>query len=76
MSREKKYREPVTPRDVLIPLGVGLVLGIAVFVMQGGFSAKDAEAFWHALCDAMAVPGLLLTCAGLLSVAGSQWAGD
>ena len=76
MNREKENREPTAPRDVLIPLGVGLVLGIAVFVMQGGFSAKDAETFWHALCDAMAVPGLLLTCVGLLSVVSGQGAFD
>ena len=72
MSREKKYREPVTPRDVLIPRGVGLVLGAVVFTAQGGFSAGDAEAFWRAVCDALAVPGLLLTCAGLLSFASGQ----
>ena len=65
MSREQNHREPVTPRDVLIPLGVGLVLGAVVFTAQGGFSAGDAEAFWRAVCDALAVPGLLLTCAGL-----------
>ena len=72
MSREKKYREPVTPRDVLIPLGVGLVLGVIVFAARGGFSAGDAEAFWRAACDALAVPGLLLTCSGLLTFASAQ----
>ena len=74
MSREQNYREPVTPRDVLIPLGVGLVLGAIVFTAQGGFSAGDAEAFWRAVCDALAIPGLLLTCAGLLSFASGQGA--
>ena len=72
MSREKKNREPVTPRDVLIPLGVGLVLGAVVFTAQGGFSAGDAETFWRAVCDAMTVPGLLLACAGLLSFVSEQ----
>ena len=74
MSREQNHREPVTPRDVLIPLGVGLVLGAVVFTVQGGFSAGNAEAFWRAACDALAVPGLLLTCAGLLSYASGQGA--
>ena len=53
MSREKKYREPVTPRDVLIPLGVGLVLGIVIFVAQGGFRTGDKETLWRAVCDAL-----------------------
>ena len=76
MSRDNKIREPITPRDVLIPLGVGLVLGVTAFILQGGFSAKDNEGLWHALCDAAAVPGLLLTCAGLLSVVSGQGAFD
>ena len=76
MNPDKETRDPIAPRDVLIPLGVGLVLGIAVFAMQGGFSAKDAEGFWHAMCDAAAVPGLLMTCIGLLSVVSGQGAFD
>ena len=76
MSREKENRDPITPRDVLIPLGVGLVLGMVVFTVQGGFTAGDAEAFWQALSDAAAVPGLLLTGAGLLSFASGQGAFD
>ena len=76
MSREKGIREPITPRDVLIPLGVGLVLGAVVFTARGGFSAGDAEAFWRAVCDALAVPGLLMTSAGLLSFVSGQGAFD
>ena len=76
MSREKKYREPVTPRDVLIPLGVGLVLGIVIFVAQGGFRTGDKETLWRAVCDALTVPGVLLTCMGLLSFVSEQGAFD
>ena len=76
MSGNKENRDPITPRDVLIPLGVGLVLGIVTFMIRGGFTAGDREAFWSALCDALAVPGLLLTCAGLLSVVSGQGAFD
>ena len=76
MTRKKEDRKPVTPRDVLIPLGVGLVMGVIVFAAQGGFSAGDAEAFWQALCDAFTVPGLLLACVGLLSFASGQGAFD
>lgn len=72
MNRDRKIREPVTPRDVLIPLGVGFALGIATFAVKGGFSAGDAEAFWGAVCDATAVPGLLLTCLGLFPVVSEQ----
>ena len=76
MSREKEIRDPVTPRDVLIPLGVGLVLGTVIFVVQSGFSAGDAETFWSAMSDAMTVPGILLTGSGLLSVVSEHGAFD
>ena len=76
MSREKKYREPVTPRDVLIPLGVGLVLGLVTFIVQGGFAAREQEPLWRAVCDALTVPGVLLTCMGLLSFVSEQGAFD
>ena len=76
MSREKPIRDPVTPRDVLLPLGVGLVLGAVTFVIQGGFASGEREVFWRAVCDALSVPGLLLTGAGLLSVASEQGAFD
>ena len=76
MSRKRELRDPITPRDVLIPLGVGIVLGIITFWVKGGFSAGTPEAFWQALCDAMTVPGLLLTCIGLLSVVSGEGAFD
>ena len=76
MSRERSSREPLTPRDVLIPLGVGLVLGVVTFIIRDGFSAEDDKALWHAICDALAVPGLLLTCTGLLSVSSKEGAFD
>lgn len=72
MSWEKPIRDPITPRDVLIPLGVGLVLAVVAFVTQGGLKAGDSETLWRAVCDALSVPGLLLTCAGLLSVVSEQ----
>ena len=72
MSRGKKNREFITPRDILIPLGVGLVLGIVVFTVQGGFTAGDTKIIWRNVCDALAVPGLLLACMGLLSFASGQ----
>ena len=76
MSRNGKVREPVTPRSILIPLGAGLVLAAVTFTVQGGFSAADTEAFWRAVCDAMTVPGMMLTCLGLLSVVSGQGAFD
>lgn len=76
MSREKKLREPVTPRDVLIPLGVGLVLGFITFSLQGGLAAREKEPLWRAVCDALTVPGILLTCMGLFSFVSEQGAFD
>ncbi len=76
MSREKKYREPITPRDVLIPLGVGFALGVVTFAVQGGFKRGNEEALWHAVCDALTVPGILLTGMGLLSFVSEQGAFD
>lgn len=76
MSREKPIRDPITPRDVLIPLGVGLVLGAVTFLTRGGLEAGDSETFWRAVCDAFSVPGLMMTCAGLLSLASEQGAFD
>ena len=76
MSREKRYREPLAPRDILIPLGVGLVLGFVLFTLRGGFAAGEGEPFWRAVCDALSVPGLLLTCAGLFSFVSEQGAFD
>ena len=72
MSRGKGMRESIAPRDVLIPLGVGLILGIVAFTAQGGFTAVNTGDFWRAVCDALAVPGLLLTCLGLLSFVSGQ----
>ena len=76
MSREKQYREPVTPREILIPLGVGLVLGLATFIVQGGFAAREQEPLWRAVCDALTIPGILLTGMGLLSFVSEQGAFD
>ena len=76
MSRERSCREPLTPRNVLIPLGIGLVLGLVTFIIRDGFSAEDDKALWHAICDALTVPGLLMTCTGLLSVFSKEGAFD
>ena len=75
MSREST-REPVTVRGILKAAAAGLVIGIAVFALRGGFAPEDRETFWVAVCDAFAVPGLLLTCTGLLSAVSGQGAFD
>ena len=61
---------------VLIPLGVGFALGVVTFAVQGGFKRGNEEALWHAVCDALTVPGILLTGMGLLSFVSEQGAFD
>ena len=74
MSRP--LREPVTLRSVLIPLGIGLFLALAVLIFREGFPGQEEETFWRALCDALTAPGVLLTCFGLLSVVSEHGAFD
>ena len=66
----------VTPRSVLIPAGIGLAVGIAVFAARGGFGAGTEEELWLAICDGLTVPGLMLTCMGLLHAVSGQGAFD
>ena len=75
MNRET-VREPVTVRSILVPAAVGIVTGTVVFILRGGLAAEDGKALWFAVCDALAVPGLMLTCAGLLTLVSGQGAFD
>ena len=76
MSREGNQREPVTARSILIPVGIGLFLALAAMLFREDSPGRDEEAFWRALCDALTVPGVLLTCFGLLSLVSEQGAFD
>ncbi len=62
-------------RRVLIALGFGLAAGAGVFLI-GGVPETGTEAFWRKLCDALTVPGVLLTGMGLLSLASAHGAFD
>ena len=75
MKEQKEIREPVTAKGILIPLGIGLVLAVAVLVI-GGIPEEGTEEFWRKLCDAFTVPGILLTGMGLLSLAAGHGAFD
>ena len=51
------------------------IAGIAVFFVlmttQGGFTAEDPAEKWRIICDALFVPGVLLTALGLLLFASN-----
>ena len=72
--RGGKGRAGLTPRQVIVPLGIAAALFLGVLAAEGGFGAESAEAFWRALCDALTVPGVLLGGAGLLAVVSDHGA--
>ena len=76
MSPERKAREPVTLRGVLITTGIGLTIGMIVLVLRDGFAPTDEAGFWMNAADALSIPGILLICAGLLSAVSEQGAFD
>ncbi len=76
MSSERKSREPVTLRGVLITAGIGLVIGAIVLILRGRSAPANEAGFWMNITDALSVPGVLLVCAGLLSVVSEQGAFD
>ena len=75
MKEEKSIREPVTAKGILISLGIGLAMAVAVMAI-GGVPEKGTEAFWRKLCDAFTVPGVLMTGIGLISVVSGHGAFD
>ena len=56
------------PRSWLICLCIGAALCLTLLLGRGGLAAENETAFLHILCDALFVPGAMLTCAGLLSI--------
>ena len=72
MSGRKTGIRPVTAREVLIPLGIAVFLFFGTMLLNSGFTASDEAVLWSALCDALTVPGVLLTGAGLLAVVANQ----
>ena len=76
MKKSQRDFRPVTAREIGIPLGIGAALFLGMMLGNRGFAPADAEGFWHALCDALTVPGVLLTGAGLLAVVSDLGAFD
>ncbi len=70
-----KGRDPLRARNVLVPLGAGLVMSAAVLII-GGIPPAGTEESWRRICDALTVPGILLTGMGLLSVVSDLGAFD
>ena len=75
MKEQRSAGEPVTAKGILISIGIGLAMSVAVLV-TGGVPEKGTEAFWRKLCDAFTVPGVLMICMGLLSLASGHGAFD
>ena len=69
-----KPGRPAFGRSWLMCFGLGAVLFLVLLYSRGGFEAPDQEAFWHILCDALFVPGVLLTGLGLLIVVAGEGA--
>ena len=63
------------PARALIPAGIGVVMAAGV-LWTGGLPAAGTEDFWIKLCDALTVPGILLTGAGLLAELSGRGAMD
>ena len=76
MNPERKTREPVTLRGVLVTAGIGLAIGAVVLILRDGFAPTDEAGFWMNITDALTVPGILLVCAGLLSSVSEHGAFD
>ena len=54
-----------------VAFGIGLVIFLILAVTRGAFSAEDPAEKWTIICDALFVPGALLTAFGLLFFASN-----
>ena len=75
MKERQRPRKPVTVKKRLISFGVGLVLAV-VMLVAGGVPEKGTEEFCEKICDAFTIPGILLTCIGLLYLVSDYGAFD
>ena len=55
---------------------IGTLLCVLLLIGRGGLEAETPEVFWHLLCDALFVPGVLLTGMGLLVIVAGEGAFD
>ena len=60
----------------LIELGLSLLVFLAVALIRGAFTAATPADAYLGLCDAFFVPGVLLTCFGILAFCASGGAYD
>ena len=60
----------------LIEAGIGLAIALAVAAYRGLFGGSGPAQKLSALCDGCFVPGLLMTCVGLLSFCAKNGAFD
>ena len=54
-------------RSYAITAGIGLVLFLLVFGLQGGFPETDPGTKWRLICDGLFIPGALFLGIGLLA---------
>lgn len=60
----------------LVELGISLAVFLAVAAYQGAFSGGTPAEVYRALCDGFFVPGVFLTCFGVLGFCASGGAYD
>ncbi len=60
----------------LIELGLSLAVFLAVALSRGAFTAESPADAYRGLCDAFFVPGVLLTCFGILAFCANGGAYD
>lgn len=49
-----------------VTAGIGIGVFLILMLVRGGFGEPDPAARWSAICDALFIPGILLTSIGLL----------
>ena len=60
----------------LIELGLSLLVFLLVALTRGAFTAENPADAYRGLCDAFFVPGVLLTCFGILAFCANGGAYD
>ena len=62
--------------SAFLPAVIGTGMALFLLFTRGGLEPESPAAFWHTLCDALFVPGVFLTGAGLLVVVSAGGAFD
>ncbi|MBR0463183.1 MAG: DUF3899 domain-containing protein [Clostridia bacterium] len=60
----------------VIPAGLGVAGFFSLLIGRGGLTADTQVEFLRILCDALFIPGAMLTCVGLLAICAGNGAFD